>query len=392
VEIRALLEVGSDLAYLGRADEGIAHLRRALELADDAGDPLALLSAYVSLTDVLTMLGKPQESVRVGQRGLEIVRRYGIDRTVLVANSLEALIAIGEWDEADTASAAALRNITANFPYMLFMLRADIELGRGDFEAARSHLAAALTTRREDRGLGIYDVYLAELALWERRWTEADQAVRDGLTRATSRQSAQLRVWFCAKGLRAHAELAALARARRDPDAVQTWLARSRRLIAVARLAAKEASAVTPNTDGWLALAEAEYERAQGAAGPELWSAAGGLGPASTPTPGRLLPLAPSRDARRRRRLPHRGRCAAQAGAWHRSSDRSESAAARDRTARPTLAPRSDAAGARATRSTTRARADSRPDTTRGGGSQARRRRLHRPRDRGCPHPQHPDG
>ena len=157
---------------------------------------------------------------------------------------------------------------------MLFMLRADLELGRGDFEAGRSHLAAALTTLREDRGLGIYDVYLAELALWERRWTEADQAVRDGLARATSRQSAQLRVWFCAKGLRAHAELAALARARRDPDAVQTWLARSRRLIAVARLAAKEASAVTPNTDGWLALAEAEYERAQGAAGPELWSAA----------------------------------------------------------------------------------------------------------------------
>ena len=104
----------------------------------------------------------------------------GIDSTVLVANSIEALLATGEWDEADRASAAAFRAITANFPYMLLMLRADLELGRGDFGAARAHLQAALATLREDRGQGIYDVYLAELALWECRWTEADQAVRAG--------------------------------------------------------------------------------------------------------------------------------------------------------------------------------------------------------------------
>ena len=127
---------------------------------------------------------------------------------------------------------------------------------------------------REDRGQGIYDVYLAELALWERRWTDADQAVQDGLTRARSRQAAQLRVWFCAKGLRADAELAALARARRDTDAVRTWLARARRLIAVARRAAAEASAVTPNAGGWLAFAEAEYQRARGLAQPASWALA----------------------------------------------------------------------------------------------------------------------
>ncbi len=169
---------------------------------------------------------------------------------------------------------AALRAITANFPYMLLMLRADLELGRGDFGAARAHLDAALATLREDRGQGIYDVYLAELALWERRWTDADQAVRDGLASARSRQAAQLRVWFCAKGLRAQAELAALARARRDADAVRTWLARAGKLIAVARRAAAEAAAVTPNAAGWLALAEAEYERAHGVAQPESWSEA----------------------------------------------------------------------------------------------------------------------
>jgi DNA-binding CsgD family transcriptional regulator/tetratricopeptide (TPR) repeat protein len=272
VELRALLDLGRDLAYLGRADEGVGCQRRALELAEESGDPLALLHAYVSLTDVLMMLGKPGESARVGERGLEVVCRYGIDSTVLVANLIEALLATGEWDKADSASAAALRAITANFPYMLLMLRADIELGRGDFKAARAHLGAASATLREDRGQGVYDIFLAELALWERRWTEADQAVRDGLARAQSRQAAQLRVWFCAKGLRAQAELAALARARRDAGAARDWLARAQKLITVARRAAGEASAVTPNAEGWLALAEAEYARASGVARPESWA------------------------------------------------------------------------------------------------------------------------
>ena len=55
----------------------------------------------------------------------------------------------------------------------------------------------------------------------------------------SSPQAAQLHVWFCAKGLRAQAELAALARARRDADAVRSWLARARKLIGVARRAAR---------------------------------------------------------------------------------------------------------------------------------------------------------
>jgi DNA-binding CsgD family transcriptional regulator len=273
-ELLALSVLGSDLAYLGHTDEGLGQLWRALELAEESGDPLALLRVYVEITDVLMMLGRPRESARIGERGLEAVRRYGIDSTVLVANSIEAQLAIGEWDEADSATAAALRAITANFPYMLLMLRADLELGRGDFEAARAHLQAALATLREDRGQGIYDVFLAELALWEHRWTEADQAVRDGLARARSRQAAQLRVWFCAKGLRAQAELAALARDRRDADAVRTWLARAEKLIATARRSAAEASAVTPNVAGWRALAEAEYQRAVGVARPDLWAGA----------------------------------------------------------------------------------------------------------------------
>jgi DNA-binding CsgD family transcriptional regulator len=125
-----------------------------------------------------------------------------------------------------------------------------------------------------DPDVATYDAYLAELALWERRWMDADEAVTDGLARARSREMAQLRVWLCAKGLRAQAELAALARARRDADAAGGWLGRAGKLLATARRAAAEAAAVTPNAAGWRALAEAEYGRACGEARPEAWSEA----------------------------------------------------------------------------------------------------------------------
>ena len=96
---------------------------------------------------------------------------------MLVANHIEALLAIGEWDEADRRSAAALRAITANFPYMLLMLRADLEIGRGD-STARGHISTPRAPRcARTADSGSTTSYLAELALWERRWTDAEQAV-----------------------------------------------------------------------------------------------------------------------------------------------------------------------------------------------------------------------
>ena len=79
---------------------------------------------------------------------------------------------------------------------------------------------------------------------------------------------------LCATGLRAQAELAVLARARRDGDALRGWLDRSRELIGIARSAAVDAAPITPNAAGWLAVAEAEYERAPGVARPDSWSEA----------------------------------------------------------------------------------------------------------------------
>ena len=269
-ELRALTTLGSDLAYLGRGDDGLAHLTQAVQLA--AGDPDALHRAYVTLTDALTMLGRPRAAAQLAEEGLAALGRYEADHTVLAANWIEALLAIGEWDAADRASAAALRAVTANYPHMPLMLRADLELGRGRFDAARAHLDAARATVRHEPGLAYLDAYVAELALWQRRWTDAAEAVRDGLAWARPAWGAQIRVWLCAKGLRAQAELTSLAGARRDADAVRVERTKASALLADARRAATEAAAITPNAGGWLALAEAEHDRAEGAVRPDRWA------------------------------------------------------------------------------------------------------------------------
>ena len=283
-EVRALTVLGGDLAYLGRAEEGLAHFREALVLAEEIGDRVGLERAYVNCTDALTMLGRLRESARLGRSGLDAMRRYGIASALLISNQVEALLAIGDWHEAERLSAAALRSITSSFPSWLLIIRAAVEIGRGEFDAAHAHLEAAGATLREDGVLGLYDAHLAELALWERRWTDADSAVQAGLARARQRETAQIRIQLCAKGLRAQAELAALARARRDADAVRDRQGRAEKLLASARRAAAKASAITPDVAGWLALAEAEHERARGDARPRSLVGRGSdLGPARTP-------------------------------------------------------------------------------------------------------------
>jgi DNA-binding SARP family transcriptional activator/pimeloyl-ACP methyl ester carboxylesterase len=260
-EFRALFVLGVDLAYLGHGQEGLAALWRALRLAEEDDEPEDQFRAYTCLTDALTMLGRPRESARLAAEAVDVIRRYGIEHGVLVANWVEALVAAGEWEEADRVSAAALGANTANWPHNPLVSRAELEAGRGDFDAARTHLEAALASVREDeRGLRTYEPVAAELALWERRWADADAAVRDALPRTRARDVALYRVRLCAQGLRAQAELGDLDRARE--------------LVADARQAAAEAAQVTPNAAGWLALAEAEYERARGTARPHTWAEA----------------------------------------------------------------------------------------------------------------------
>jgi len=227
---------------------------------------------------VLTMLGRPRESVQVAAAGIALARRYGREyggNMPLVVNYAEALFDLGEWDEADRVGAAAIRSGDAAWPNQRLVQRAALDVGRGVFDRARADLDAAVATVHDDkRGLAAFDIARVELALWDRRWEDAEHAVGEGLRRRPAQEAALLRVQLCAQGLRAQAELAALARARRDRDALTDRLQRARQLLTAAREAAVEAAAVTPTAAAWRAVAEAEYDRAQAHPNPSSWGEA----------------------------------------------------------------------------------------------------------------------
>ena len=181
-EVRALTVLGGDLAYLGSAEQGVAHFRQALRLAEEIGDRIGLDRGVRQLHRRADDAGTARESGAgaVGARGAAPAR----DPTaLLIANLIEALLALGDWDEAERLSAAALRGITSSFESWVLILRAEFETGRGEFDAARAHLEAARDTLREDRVLGLYDAHVADLALCERRWADADAAVQEGSRR-----------------------------------------------------------------------------------------------------------------------------------------------------------------------------------------------------------------
>src|SRR5262249_26473743 len=123
-EFRALGALGVDDIYLGRAEQGLEQLHLALRLAEANGNAEDLLRAYAFLTDTLTMLGRPRDSAAMAEAGLEVVGGLGIDHAILSANQVEALVACGEWDRADTVSVALLRTRSGIWPHQRFVDRA----------------------------------------------------------------------------------------------------------------------------------------------------------------------------------------------------------------------------------------------------------------------------
>ena len=202
-------------------------------------------------------------------------------------------------------------------------IRADLEVGRGEFAAARAHLEAARADGAPRAAAWRpTTAYVAELALWERRWTDADAAVRDGLARARSaRGRPDPRLALRQGTARAGGAGRARPRPPRRRRPRRRARARSRSARRAPARAAAQAAAVTPNAAGWRALAEAEHERAAARrpARPVV-RRRGRVGPARAPAARRLLPLAPGRGARRRRRAARRRDRAAPGGPRRRRS------------------------------------------------------------------------
>jgi ATP/maltotriose-dependent transcriptional regulator MalT len=268
----------------GQVEEAFAALERGWALARAARDGPGLMWLAGNESGALLKLAQYQRAADVASRGLDDARQAGLQSwdlaSRLAAHAAEALLALGH-----TAEAAALIDpLTAGPPdpdhWPAQVIRAEIDLVRGDTGAAakRWQLMETLPaiTSRVDFG---YDgaPRAAEALLWAGRPGDALRETRRALARFNVPDLTILCGRLLAAGMRACADLAEQARARRDQgaaadaadaaDGLATWV---------------ERMGGVPFTDhptvatipAWHATWDAERTRVAGPGDPGAWDGA----------------------------------------------------------------------------------------------------------------------
>jgi len=279
LQARILAYLASDVAEAGDAKQGLALLQRARALAGTSGDE-ALIEIDDNESSIHFDLCDFDRAREVALRGWHLACQRGRESSStardVVHRAADALIAQGR-----TAEAEALVDPLTNGPvrvevYPLHLARVKIDMLRGDFQAAADLwqqipvLTLSNINARMDTGQ-----LAAELAVWAGRPADAVQEVRQVLALY---QTPDLTV-FCGRllgvGMRACADLAELARARRDSraetdalvvaDELATWIDQ----MGGAPFADHPAVLYIPaDRAAW----EAERTRLTGASDPGAWS------------------------------------------------------------------------------------------------------------------------
>jgi len=280
---RILPWLGNAVYSRGQVDDGLALVRRGRALAEDSADGQALLWAVYCESEILHWLGKFDEAADVARSGLRAARQAGREAS-LEAAALAFWAAMSLLSRGRTAEAAALIDPVTTGPpdrdrWLAHECRVKIDLRRSDFAAAAERWQA----NAEIAGRGMVDWVLegaqdaADLALWTGRPAEALEQARRGLALFTVPDQTP---WFgrlLTAGMRACADLAEQARARRDQDAAASAIAAAEGLAGwVTQMrgipfASHPAVAMIP---AQRATWDAEQTRLAGASDPAAWGAA----------------------------------------------------------------------------------------------------------------------
>ena len=263
------ITLGVVLAFLGEPDAGEAHLRRALELAEN-GEETA--RAYLHLGELRRVRGDHAGALSAMMDGERHAAQLGLRGSFghfMYVNAADDLVRLGRWDEAAerleearrmdlSRTAAALRCATAG----------QLAALRGELETARRELDAAAGEGLPSEFRTPLAVARATLALITGDPSAARVHVDGALTGA---QDPFYTPPLYSLGLRAEAELAESVRAhRRDPDP-----ARADALL-TGLDALLNATPATPDALAHRALAAAERSRVDGTPAPARWAAAVG--------------------------------------------------------------------------------------------------------------------
>jgi DNA-binding CsgD family transcriptional regulator/tetratricopeptide (TPR) repeat protein len=278
-EATAHASLGGALVDLGEADEGLAELAAAVRLARQTGDVVLPLRATVNYSDALLATGRLEQAATVALNGLQQARRLGLahfNGPLLACNATQALVALGRWDQAEQVSREALATApsdpaSAGLP----LVRAALELGRGDLDPAQARLQAVrrlfpASIPAAEKAGPLFGG-LAEVALWRGDPEQAKQLVAEAvpLLTATPRYAAPV----YALGMRIEADLAERARAHHPRQPAPDDATAAALLARLGQAAQGPAAAGLPELAAWHALGLAEQTRQHGRPDPAAWAA-----------------------------------------------------------------------------------------------------------------------
>jgi DNA-binding CsgD family transcriptional regulator len=283
VEADALVTIGFMANREGRNDEAIKLLtaahkqaREAMVLGVELRSAYHLARAHLERGDLTTGGSVAHEGTkRAIQTGLDM-STYGVDLQHL---HFQCHFADGKWDHAQEIADGFPVRVTIPPEAYLSSMALFIDVARGNpaVEERRTWIEPFLTVRGWDtftaHGL------LAEHALWqgdtEQALAEAQAAIDLDNVAPWGYSPSVLRP--AAVALAARADRTVQARAAGDDQAAATELAAAGELLRIAREGAafpkRPKFILGPEGRGWLARAEAEYQRAAGANDPQAWQA-----------------------------------------------------------------------------------------------------------------------
>jgi DNA-binding CsgD family transcriptional regulator/tetratricopeptide (TPR) repeat protein len=289
--------LGTALAMEGDVDAGLAELAAARALVESPTHASVIAPRPSQIAEVvhglegqaraLARANRATEVALAALEGAEVARRYGVEDSLgarIAATAARSALQRGEWAVVERDAAALLeRSRDADVVVRALTLQARIATMRGALDDAELRLdAAATASLRANEALGLADLAYAqaELGIWRGRLSDAREAVRGGLRRldATEERVAILPLaWL---GLRAEAERAELARARRNPheatEAVAAGAALRAEVHALTRQLADRTGAMPWELRAMSALADAEWTRLEGRADVAAWETAAG--------------------------------------------------------------------------------------------------------------------
>ena len=282
IEGHALNTRAEDRVHEGEVEEALEDMAEAMRIARETANLDDIGRAYANVIDVLEVSGRLEEAVAAAFEGLEDTRRLGLLTffgTHLLCNAGSLLYRLGRWDDADAAVVRADEIGASGVNEILVReMRARLALARGQFEVAAEELRTArpMAERAADgQVIGPVHASLAELALWQHRPAEAAEVIETGIVGlAHSSDIRYAEVWTL--GIRAYADLADLARARRSTSDAEVAIAAGNAIRDGLRRRHGERvpPAIAGQAELWTLLADAEARRLEGVPDPDAWATA----------------------------------------------------------------------------------------------------------------------